>query len=354
MISSRSGALYMASTVWRGQLTFGLVSFPVRLYVAARKKRVPLHYVRRAPSKVAAVEPEPEAEPYEHPAFRASPRSAPIAQQEEAESEARQSIHFPAGPSGEEPAPPSVTRVRQEWTNGTDEAPVQRQELLKGYEIAPERYVTFTNEELRAMRPANSPDMQILRSVRLADIDPVYFETSYYVVAERGGERPYALLFAALQHSGYVALAKVTMHGREHVVVVRPAQNTLLAHTMYFTDEIRSENAFQPATEVAKRELELAEHFVEAIAGPFAPEEFKDSHRERLEQAIASKLERNAVSGTAPAATPAARGTVVNILEALQKSLELARKPAKTEVATAKRAPVKAAQAKVKPQRRKA
>ena len=82
--------------------------------------------------------------------------------------------------------------------------------------------------------------------VRLAEIGPVYFESSYYIIPDRAGERAYALLFAALQKAEHVALAKVTMHGREHIIVVRPGRKGLLAHTMYYNDEIRAENEFQP------------------------------------------------------------------------------------------------------------
>ncbi len=296
----------MASTVWRGQLTFGLVSFPVRLLIAARKKRVALHYLRQPVVPVSAD--EPDDEPVE------------VADETRVEQSSRV---MPEAP---------VARVRQEWMSASEGEAVAPQELVKGYEVSPDRYVTFNREELRAMRPANSPDMQILRSVRLADIDPVYFETSYYVIPDRSADRPYSLLFAALQRSGYVAIAKVTMHGREHVVVVRPGEKSLLAHTIYYNDEIRADNEFKGVVgDVAPKELKLAESFVEAIAGEFAPEEFKDTHRELLEQMIASKLERDAVSESAPVVAGKPPSPVVNILEALQRSLDLARKPAKAE-----------------------
>src|SRR6202035_3094355 len=238
----------MASTVWRGQLTFGLVSFPVRLHIAARRERVRMHYLRRAPSR-ADEQPQERTAPDERPLMRAEP--GPIDAPEEVEP------RFP------------VTRLKQGFLAASDERPVPRQDLLRGYEVAPEQYVTFSNEELRSLRPTTSPDMQILRSVRLADMDPVYFETSYYVVPDKGGERAYALLFAALQKTQYVAIAHVAMHGREHILVVRPGHKGLLAHTMFYNDEIRGGNEFQTDTsEVTAKELELATKFVEAIADP--------------------------------------------------------------------------------------
>src|SRR5579862_9112856 len=329
----------MANTVWRGQLTFGLVSFPVRLHIAARRERVRMHYVR-------------PTEPLEESAETEEPQ--PIAQplQRNAEPLQRTAQLHVAERSSREP-PLAVARVRQEFLGADAEAPVPKQELLKGYQVAPEQYVTFSNDELRNLRPATSPDMQILRSVRLADIDPVYFETSYYVVPDRGGERAYALLFAALKKTEYVAIAKVAMHGREHIIVVRPGEKGLLAHTMYYNDEIRSSNEFQTnISEVAPKELELATTFVEAIAGPFAPEEFKDSYRENVQKLVSSKLERQQVAVSSPTPQPAA-APVVNILDALKKSLEIAKKPPKTEVPPSRRAPGKVTELKSKPQRRK-
>jgi DNA end-binding protein Ku len=291
-----------------------------------------MHYLRRTPPKpVAAVE---EPEPDEQHEARLERSLAGEAEDAEA----------PAFP---------VTRLKQEFINASDEQPVPREELVRGYEVAPEQYVTFSNEELRKLRPTTSPDMQILRSVRLADIDPVYFETSYYVVPDRGGERAYALLFAALQKTQYVAIAKVAMHGREHIMVVRPGRKGLLAHTMYYNNEIRAENEFQTnASEVAPKELDLATTFVEAISGPFAPEEFKDSYGENVQNLISSKVERKQVAVSAPASQPAT-APVVNILDALKKSLENARKPVKTEVPVSRRAPGKVTEIKSKSQRRK-
>ena len=330
----------MASSVWRGQLTFGLVSFPVRLQIAARRERVRMHYVRRAQPRTEQVEeveeaPEPEErEPIKHSSTRVE---IPPSQE----------------PSDEESPRAPVARIRQEFLSESDYRPVPRQDLLRGYEVAPEQYVTFTNEELRSLRPSTSPDMQIIRSVRLADIDPVYFETSYYVVPDKGGERAYALLFAALQKTQYVTIAKVTMHGREHIMVVRAGQKGLLAHTMYYNNEIRAGNEFQTdLSAVAPKELELATTFVEAIAGPFAPEEFKDSYQEQVRNLISSKIERKQVAASSPAAQPAT-APVVNILDALKKSLELTKKPAKPEVPASRRAPGKVTELKSRPQRRK-
>ena len=323
----------MAGSVWRGQLTFGLVSFPVRLLIAARKERVRMHYLRKTTPKAAAAGKERDEEVTE------------------GESQEPEEASGPESSGGEAPPVP-VARIKQEFLSASDDRPVSRNELLRGYEVAPEQYVTFTNDELRKLRPATSPDMQILRSVRLAEIDPVYFETSYYVVPDKGGEKAYSLLFAALQKTQYVAIAKVSMHGREHIIAVRPGHKGLLAHTMFYNDEIRAANEFQTNSgDVAPKELDLATKFVEAIAAPFAPEEFKDPYRAGVQNLISSKVERKQLAASAPAthATPA---PVVNILDALKRSLEVTRKPAAAE-APARRSPGKVTQLKSKAPKRK-
>jgi DNA end-binding protein Ku len=311
---------------------------------------VRLHYVRQAPSEEAYVSDEQEFEgadwQREKPSKAATPaRPAPRA----AGSEAAPLFH-----QQEPPKPMQVTRVKQTFAGGAGEEPVLRQEIMKGYEYAPEQYVVFKDEELCRLRPKTSPDMQILRSVRLPEIDPVYFETSYYVVPDRAGERPYALLYAALQKTEYVALAKVAMHGREHIIVLRPAARGIVAHTMYYRDEIRAENEY-PAnmSAVAARELELATTFVEAIAGPFAPEEFKDTYREEVESLISGKIGRKEVAASSPPKAPAAT-PVADMIDTLKRSIELAKTTAKTSAQVPRRTPAKVTEIKPRSQRRKA
>jgi DNA end-binding protein Ku len=210
---------------------------------------------------------------------------------------------------------------------------VLRNDLMRGYEVAPDQFVTLRNDELGRLRPATSAAMEIVRSVRLAEIDPVFLETSYYVVPEPAGERAYALLFLALRDPGYVALATVAMHGREHVVIVRPAQRGLIAHTMYYVDEVRAENEYpSDIAHVNPKELEMAKTFTQAIAGSFAPEEFKDEYREGLRSLISAKRNQNEVRSVAyPRSGPPSRHTpVTDIMDALRKSLEI-RKPPTSE-----------------------
>jgi DNA end-binding protein Ku len=305
----------MPSIVWKGQLTFGLVSIPVKLYRAARRERVQMHDVHRP--GVAEEQPEePETGPPEVPL-----KSAERAPQRLAA--------FPPAPAAEkgrapEPPPP-ISRVHQALVT-PEERPISRADLLRGYEIEPDRYVAFDPEELKELRRKTSTTMEIVRSVKLAEIDPVFFETSYYMVPDRGGEKAYAILFRALQETGHVALARVGMYGREHVIIVRPGKYGMLAHTMFYVDEIRSESEFRTdVAAVGAKELELAKTFLDALEAPFAPEEFKDEYRAELEAMIEKKAAQAGparVGKPVPAARP-----VVDIMDALRKSLGMVRKP---------------------------
>jgi len=330
----------MPTSVWKGHLTFGLVSIPVRLHRAARKERVPLHYVHR---------PEPA------PTSGVTPLDAADAGAADLSPTVWRSSRFePAGEEAEAATPPApLTRVRQTLVSTNDAQPVNRAGVLRGYEVEPDQYVVFDRDELRTLQRRTSPDMEIVRSVRLSEIDPVFFETSYYVVPDRGGEKPYAILFEALRETQHVALARVGMYGREHVVILRPGDHGILAHTMFYIDEIRFENEFHadPASAGAK-ELELAKTFLNALEAPFAPEEFKDVYREELQAMIARKVSE---SGAAPAVQkPAAAKPPVDILEALKKSIAMKRQPPVQESQPERKAPGRVTEIKSKRQPRKA
>jgi DNA end-binding protein Ku len=317
----------MPSIVWKGQLTFGLVSIPVKLYRAARRERVRMHYVHRPGVSEEAPE-EPDVSPPQ-----VAPRFAERAPQ-------RLEAFAPRIEPQREPAPEPlspVTRVHQALVTPEERA-IARADVLRGYEVEPDRYVVFDREELKGLQRKTSPTMEIVRSVKLAEIDPVFFETSYYVVPNRGGEKAYAILFRALQETGHVALARVGMYGREHVIIVRPGNYGMLAHTMFYVDEIRSESEFRTdVTAVGAKESELAKTFLEALEAPFAPDEFKDEYRAELEAMIAKKA---AKVGPAPAFEPApAAKPAVDILEALKKSIAMARKPAASETQASRKAP---------------
>jgi len=310
----------MANTVWKGRLTFGLVSFPVRLVRAARKDRIPLRYVRQVD--------QPEMEDGE------TSTSAPLSHRWPEENEDR-----PFGPQPQ--AGTAVEPVRLAYVADEEEPPLPARELQRGYEVAPGQFAVVRAEELRRLRQPTSQSMEILRSVHMEEIDPVFLQTSYFVLPASGGEHSYGLFYRALKESGYAALAELGMHGRQHVVVIRPGAKGLIAHTMYYVTEVRGAEEYAADTkDVAAKELDLARKFVEAIAAPFKPEEFTDRYREQLEALIAAKETVPSRGAQQPGAQAA--GKVVDIMNALRKSLENVqarkseRKPAKAAMPSAK------------------
>ena len=135
-------------------------------------------------------------------------------------------------------------------------------------------------EELKSLRKATSPDMQVLRSVKMQEIDPVFLETSYYVIPGNGGEKPYSLFYRTLSETQLAALAQVAMHGRDHVIVLRAEAKGLIAHTMFYVNEVRGREEYATETGgVVGKELDLAKKFIEAHQGTkFKPEEFTDGY----------------------------------------------------------------------------
>lgn len=260
----------MASTIWRGHLTFGLVSLPVKLFTAARGESISFNQLHRT----------------DH------------------------------------------SRVKQVLYCQSEDKPIERSDIVKGYEYDKGKYVVIEEEDIRKVQPKTARVMEILEFVKAADVDPVYFENSYYISPDEAGEKPYALLFDALKRTGYVGVAKVTMHNREHIVILRPGMRGILLHTMYYAHEIRAVEEFRTDISLVRdKEVELATGLIQALAADFEPQKYHDNYRDNLLAMIEAKKAGQAVV-EAPAPEPA---KVVDILEALKKSLEMARKPAAKE-----------------------
>jgi len=257
----------MASTVWKGHLTFGLVSFPIRLYSAARGESISFNQLHKADN----------------------------------------------------------SRVKQVLYCAAEDKPIPRSEIVKGFEYEKDRYVVIEDEEVKKVAPQTAKVMEIQEFVKAGQVDPIYFETSYYMAPDEAGEKPYALLFDALKRTGYVGIAKVAMHNREHVVILRPGEKGVLMHTMYYQHEIRQVDEFRTDLSLVKeKELTLATSLIEALAGEFEPEKYKDDYRENLLRMIEAKKQ-----GEEVVATPEPQqAKVVDILEALKASLAMAKKPA--------------------------
>ena len=267
----------MANTVWKGQLTFGLVSMPVKLFSAARSETINFNLLHAT----------------DH------------------------------------------SRVKQVLFCQAEDKPVGRNELVKAYEYEKDKYVVVDEDDIKRVAPPSSKVMEILEFVKSGQVDPVHYESSYYMAPDQAGEKPYALLFEALKRSGYVGIAKIAMHTREHIVILRPGKSGILLHTMYYEDEVREMEEFRADTiSVKEKELELAMTLITALATDFEPRKYKDLYRENLMALIQAK-----VQGRQVIETPAARqlAPVIDIMDALKASLALGKKPVRS-VASEQRA----------------
>lgn len=251
----------MASTVWKGYLTFGLISVPIRLFVAARSERISFNQ-----------------------------------------------IHEKCG-----------SRIKQQTWCPVCERVVERNELKKGFETAKGRFLIVEDEEIKKIAPQSSETMEILEFVRGADIDPIYFDSSYFMVPEDAGKKAYELLFQTMQKSGYSAIAKIAMHQREYTVVIRPHGHGLTLHTMFYPEEVRAvpEYGGSDNIQIRPQEVSLAEKLVEGLAADFDPSKYHDEYQSQLSQLIEAKKEGQEMQGPAPKRL----APVIDLMQALQQSL---------------------------------
>jgi DNA end-binding protein Ku len=252
----------MPSSVWKGSITFGLLSIPIRMYTAARSERVELHQLHKK-------------------------------------------CH---------------TRLRQRLFCPECNRIVERSEVVKGYEYAEGKYVVVDEEEIKKITPASSRAMEILAFVKEEQIDPVYFDASYFAMPEKDNEKPYALLLKALEDTGRVAIAKLTMHQREYTVFIRPRHHGLTIHTMYFANEIHEVPGYGELNKsivLKPQEIKLAQQLVETLSEDFNPKHYHDTFQENLKALVAAKVEGKPVLEE----TPAKRAPVIDMMEALKRSL---------------------------------
>jgi DNA end-binding protein Ku len=292
----------VASTVWRGNIAFGLVSIPVRLVRAARRERIQFRQVYKAEPVERDFDPV-ERDFDDDPTDDVETPSTPVAPV--------QRVHTAAASSEAELIRPA--------------------EILKGFEVEPNRYVTFKADEVKAIKPKTSTTIEITSFIHLDEIDPLYFDASYYVAPQPAGEKPYAILFDSLAHSKFTALGQMAMHGREHAVVIRTGAKGLILETLFYQNEVHLEDqiAVDPKL-AAPNELKMAEAFIQAMSAKFNPEELVDQYEKRMKAMIDS---RAASASAAPETAEKRTGSapVVDIMEALRKSLEQVRKPAAKE-----------------------
>jgi DNA end-binding protein Ku len=311
----------MASTVWRGYVSFGLISIPVRLYRAARPERISFRRMYRQEE----AEPESTARQYARVSAK-SPESETFSAPAPANASSAAGLRTMPQITPAAAPPPVLTPVKQVSVRTETNERVSDAALVKGYEFEKDRFVAIEPEELKSVAPSTSQAMEIQEFVQLAEIDPVYFETSYYAVPEEAGEKAYALLYRSLQTSGLVAIAQFAMHGREHVVVLRPGKFGVLAHTMFFASEVRADEEYHAdVSSIGKKELELAQTLVNSLAAPFEPEKYRDTYREKIQALIDRKVKGQPLP--APVAAPR-QADVIDIADALRKSLANLKKPA--------------------------
>ncbi len=275
----------MAAIVWKGFVSFGLVTFPVRLFAAARAEHVQFHMLHRK----------------------------------------------------------DLSRVKEVWYCAEENKPIDRSDVVKGYEASKGEYVVVDDEELKQIAPSTATTMEILQFVHDGEVDPIYFESSYYVAPDEAAAKAYQLFVQALLQTKYHAIAKLAMHGREHIVLIRPHGESMVLHTLFYPNELHEANRAAPkSTKLPAKEIELAKSLVQHLAAPFKPATFHDTYRENVERLIRQKQKGQKISVVAkPKKAP-----VIDMMEALKRSLAAAPGPraqAKTGKSTAKKSKRKAA-----------
>ena len=232
-----------------------------------------------------------------------------------------------------------LQRVKQQYYCPADNRVVSRDEIVKGYEYRKDEYVVIEPDEIKKIEPKTAKTMEILEFVKGSDVDPVYFDASYYMLPEEAGRRPYALLTKAMEESDYVAVAKLTMHNREYTVFLRPHEGGMMLHTMYYADEVKKAEGFgAPDVELKEAEIKVANQLIEALADDWDPEKYHDNFQDNLKNLIQTKLEGGKI---VEVEKPKKLAPVVDLMAALKQSLaemEGKKKPAAREAVEAKKA----------------
>jgi DNA end-binding protein Ku len=211
-----------------------------------------------------------------------------------------------------------LSRVKQQLICSADNQVLDRKDIVKGYEYRKGDYVIIEPEEIKKIEPKTAKAMEIIQFVTASEIDPLYFESSYYMTPEEGGRRPYALLSRAMADNSYYAIAKLTMHNREYTVCLRPYGGGLMLHTMYYQDEVRAMESFETeGVEIREAELKIANQLIEALADKFEPTRFHDTFQDNLKALIKARLEGRQITAIEiPKPAP-----VVDLMAALKQSL---------------------------------
>jgi DNA end-binding protein Ku len=262
--------------IWSGVISFGLVSVPVRMYTATESKELKFHFLDRR-----------------------------------------------------DMAPIGYDKVNKE----TGES-VAADDIVRGFEVDKGRFVELTEEDIDRLDVELTHSIDICDFVSIDEIDPLYFRKAYYLLPQDGAEKPYRLLLKALEETGRVAIAKVVIRNKQHLAAIRPVNDTLVLETMYYADEVRQpEDA--PKPQVRAPEVEMAKTLIENLAATWDPEKYHDRYRTEL----LDLLEKKAEGEPLPEPKAEEGGEVVDLMEALRRSVAATKKraPAKRKTATTRK-----------------
>jgi DNA end-binding protein Ku len=281
----------MARAIWSGAISFGLVNIPVKLFSAVSKKTVRFHQI--------------DAE--------------------------------------------SGARVRQKRV-GPDGEEIPYEQIVKGYEIGPDRYVMISPEELDALEPQKTRTIDIEDFVDQEEIDPIYYDHPYYLAPDTGSAKAYQLLVDAMEDAGKVAIARVVIRSKENLVAIRARDGVLAMETMLFADEVvptdtLEEMTTDTAVKTSDRELTMARQLIDSLSSDFEPEKYHDEYRERVLDLIERKAQGETIVIEEPAKEPE---QVPDLMAALEASIAGAKGQSKAKPEPKKRAPAKRAPAKKK------
>ncbi len=267
----------MARPIWTGSISFGMVNIPVKLFSAVSHKEVRFHMVHDADG----------------------------------------------------------ARIKQKRVCSADGKEVPWEHIAKGYEVSPGQVVVIDPEELERLDPKATRSIDIEAFVNLAEIDPLFYESSYYLVPDRQATKAYALLVSAMKDSQRVGIARFVLRAKQYLAAVRPVGNVLMISTMLYADEIvprsRLEGIPEKLPAPKEQELKMAEQLVESLSTRFEPEKYHDDYREKVLDLIKRKAKGERISLPRAPREPA---KVVNLLDALKASLEQTRRPPKASFPT--------------------
>lgn len=308
----------MPRAIWTGTIGFGLVSVPVRLYPATKRKDVRFHEIDRFSGqrirhqKVVEASSSPTFPRTEHFVTGPLPGPPPAGGGRETD------MALPLGPGMEPP-------VRM----------VAMPDVMKGFEIAKDRYVTVDPEELEALAPERSRSIDVEQFVDAAAIDPIYFDTSYYVVPNRDHERAFGLLVQTMSETKRVAISWFVLRRKRYLAALRPFGRLMVLSTMFHADEILPVGDLEPAPprDLRKKEREMAALLINTLSGPYEPERYPDEYREKLTALLNGRADQ-----ARPAPSEVVTGSAVqDLMAALQASVEQARAARKRPRPAAKR-----------------